>query len=356
MIPGGGVLIDAYQRFHSTGPEWGPDQLTNHGPMAVEVLIRRGRSEVVPGWVDGYIRRLDELPRQTGAITDASWRDALGDGRRVGDWTTYFARQLTEQPWQDVLAAWWRRLLPGIAAGATHGVIRTGHVVRTLLAGAENEPTLDELAHALAFWAARSRPIPPSTAPAGQLDPLAALDAIPRIASQQGNLATRFGQLTPESGWPASVGMLRPARTAEEIRTRLGDLVAAATLRYLSHGHGQPVLLVHTATAPNAVLHSLPALPDDLWEPSLMAVWAASAAIFAAYAPAAGATPASLPVPVPGAGAVAALLDRAVDHGDEHVIKFSDTAAEVYTRTGQAGALAAALRAGELIPGRRPVR
>jgi hypothetical protein len=32
--------------------------------------------------------------------------------------------------------------------------------VRALLAGAENQPTLDELAHALAFWAARARPVP----------------------------------------------------------------------------------------------------------------------------------------------------------------------------------------------------
>ena len=129
-----GALIEAYQRFHRTGPEWGADQLTNHGPMAVEVLVRRGRPEVVPGWVDGYIRRLDELPRATGQITDASWTEALGDGRRIGDWTAYFTRQLAGQPWREVLVTWWPRLLPGIAAGATHGVIRTGHVVRTLLA------------------------------------------------------------------------------------------------------------------------------------------------------------------------------------------------------------------------------
>jgi hypothetical protein len=348
---GGDVLIDAYERFHRTGPEWGPDQLTNHGPMAVEVLIRRGHPDAVPGWVDGYIRRLDELPRATWQITDASWREALGDGRRIGDWTAYFTRQLADQPWRQVLATWWERLLPGIVAGATHGVIRTGHVVRTLLADAENEnqPTLDELAHALAFWAARSRSIPPSGAPAGELDALAALDAIPRIPSQQGNIATRFSQLTPESGWPASVARLRPAVTAEEVQARLGDLVAAATVRYLSHGHGQPVLLVHTATAPNAVLHTLPALPADLWAPSLTAVWAACAAIFAAYAPPDAAVPAPTPTGPTGPGAVADLLDRAVDHGDEHVIKFTDTAAEVYARTGHADAVAAALRCGALI-------
>src|SRR5580704_5121333 len=336
--------------------------------MAVEVLVRRGRAEAVPGWVDAYIRRLDELPRATGEITDASWPEALGDGRRIGDWTAYFTNQLAEQPWRELLATWWPRLLPGIAAGATHGVIRTGHVVRTLLSteadaptllsSDDNAPTLDELAHALAFWAARARSVPPAAAPAGQLDPQAALDAVPRIASQQGNLAARFGQLTPESGWPASVGRLRPAAAPEQVPDRLADLVTAATLRYLSHGHGQPVLLVHTATAPNAVLHALPALPDNLWVPSLTAVWTASAAIFAAYAPPQAAPPQPAPPgPRPtlpaGPGAAAEVLDRAVAHGDEHVIKFTDTAAEVYARTGQADALAAALRVGTLIPSPR---
>lgn len=347
-------LIEAYERFRRTGPEWGADQLTNHGPMAVEVLVRRGRSEVVPEWVDGYIGRLDELPKATGEITGECWAAALGDGRRVGDWTGYFARQLARQPWREVLELWWQRLLPGIAAGATHGVIRTSHVVRVLLSGAEDQPTLDELARALAFWAARARNLPASPGPAGWLDPLPALDAVPRIPSQHGNLAARFDQLTPDSGWTASVARLRPAATPGEVPARLAELVAAATLRYLAYGHGQPVLLVHTATAPNAVLHTLPALPGSLWMPSLTAVWAACAAIFAAYAPPEGAAPAQRPALPDGSAAVAEVIDRAVDHGDEHVIKFTDTAVDVYLATGNVDALAAALHAGTLIAGNKP--
>ena len=40
---------------------------------------------------------------------------------------------------------------------------------------------------------------------------------------------------------------------------------------------------------------------------------------------------------------------RAVEHGDAHVIKFADTAIDVFARTGNRDAIAAALRAAELI-------
>jgi hypothetical protein len=345
----GGVLDEAYERFRGTGPEWGEDQLTNHGPMAVEVLVRRGRSGEVDRWVDGYVRRLDALPSGSDPVTDSTWREALGDGRRLGDWTAYFTRQVTELPWRTVLATWWPRLLPGIVAGTTHGVIRVGHVVRALLAGAGSEPTLTELAHALAFWACRAQRVPDAAAPAGRLDPLAALDAVPRIPAQEGNVASRLGQLPQLAGWAGAVAALRPAATPEDARTRLTELVGAGTLRYLGYGHGQPVILVHTATAPNAVLHTLPALPRELWVPSATAIWTVTAAIFAAYAPPVPAPRPALPVPPTGLDAAAEVLDRAVANGDEHVIKFSDTAAEVYTRTGDPDALAAALRVAELV-------
>lgn len=205
----GEALIEAYQRFYPTGPEWGEDRLTNHGPMAAEVLVRRGHEAAVGRWVGTYIRRLDELPPATDPISEESWRAALGDGRRLGDWNEFFTRQLAEQPWQALLATWWPRLLPGIAAGATHGVIRTGHVVRTLLAGEENSAALGELGHALGFWAARARQVPAAREPSGQLEPQAALDAVPRIPAQQGGLADRLGQLAGTPGWQASLAALQ---------------------------------------------------------------------------------------------------------------------------------------------------
>ncbi len=345
-----GILDEAYQRLHRTGPEWGEARLTNHGPMAVEVLYRRGREDRVEPWLDAYIGRLGEQPGPRDAISDSTWREALGAGSRLGDWAVYLNRQVTEHPWQDVLATWWPRLLPGIAAGATHGVIRTGHAARALLANGQSQAAATELADALAFWAARALPVPGAVPPAGRLDPATALGAIPRIPEQRGPVAARLAQLAAMAAWPASVAALKPAGTPEEVPALLQGVVDAATLHYLRHGQASPVLLVHAATAPNAVLHTLPVLPRELWVPSMSGAWAAAATIISAFAPA---RPGAQPPPPPGTGSptAAEVLERAVAHGDEHVIKFADTAAEVHERTGDPDALAAAGYAAMLIGG-----
>jgi hypothetical protein len=351
------TLDEAYERLHRTGPEFGGDEegnngLSNHGPMAVEVLVRRGHELDVARWVDAYLPRLEELPRPSDRITEAAWRDALGDGKRVGDWTAYFTSQVTERPWRAVLATWWPRLLPGIAAGATHGVIRVGHAVRTLLAGNQRPAAVTELAHGLAFWAARWRPLPGAMAPAGPLDAAAALAGVPHLPVQRGVIASRIPKLGELPGWSTSVASLRPAADDTDVQARLTDLIDAATVRYLIHAHGSPVLLVHTATAPNAVLHTLPALPRELWRPSLAAVWSASAAIVAMYEPAAAAPRTELPAAPEADDPAAEVVERAAAHGDEHVIKFADTAAEVYARTGDTDALAAAVHASQLLEAR----
>lgn len=346
------ALNEAYDRLHRTGPEFGGENwLANHGPMAAEVLARRGHEDRLPGWVDRYARRLDELPGAGDEITDRTWREALGDPRRVGDWTAYFVRQVGERPWREVLVDWWPRLLPGILAGATHGVIRVGHAARTLLAGNDTPPAITELAHGLAYWAARSQPLPGLPAPAGALEVAQALDLVPRIPDQQGTVAARVGQLGGLAGFAAAVAALRAPAAPDAVPDLLADLVTAATLQYLGYGHGQRVLLIHVATAPNAVRHTLPALPQDLWVPSLAAAWAASAAITSGYAPRRAAPRRELPPAPTNADPVSDLLDRAAAHGDEHVIKFSDTAAEVFQRTGNPDALAAAVHATRLIDG-----
>jgi hypothetical protein len=178
-------------------------------------------------------------------------------------------------------------------------VIRVGHAARALLADGDDAIHVTELAHGLAYWAARWQPVPGAAEdnrrpaagpglPAGRaLGPSAAdaLAAVPRIADQSGGVRERLGRLAGLPGWPAALtAPVIPAAPAE-ITSWLAALADAATVRYLSYGHGNGVMLVHSATAPGAVLRTLPALDFELWAPSLAASWAAAAALTAVYAP-----------------------------------------------------------------------
>lgn len=299
---------------------------------------RHGHADRVHRWIDTYRDRLDDAPRSSRPVEADGWREALGDHRRLADWTDFFTRQVAEGPWRRVLATWWPRLLPGISGAATHPVIRVGHAVRTLLDGPEKLPRRTELAHALGYWAARHSALPDHRLVPAPLSAAESLDAVEGV-EQSGGIRPRLARIAVLPDWPDRNAPGRPTPGPEAARGRLVELVRAATHRYATHGHGEPTMLVHAATAPNAVLRTLPALPGELWEPSLRAAWAASAAVTAAYAP-------PEPVPAPAAGGVTAAeaFARAAGHGDEHTVKFADTALDV----GDEAALGAALVAVEL--------
>ncbi|MFF7216769.1 questin oxidase family protein [Streptomyces sp. NPDC008238] len=327
-----GTLDEALERLHSTGPER-LGRLTNHAPMAVEALAARGQAHAVHRWLDLYAHKLEEFPSRVEPVTEANWSSALGDPRRAADWIDYFEREVAERLWREVLTQWWPRLLPGIYGGSTHPVIRVGHAVRALLSAEITEPRLAELAHGLGYWAARHRPIAvpsplPSTDSAAD-----ALEAVPPLALQDGGFSARIDRVEALPVWAPAV------TEPSEAHHHLTELVRAATHRYATHGHGEETMLVHAATAPNAILRTLPALPPAMWQPSLQAAWTASAAVTAMYAPH---TP--IAYAAPGSFTPEEVFELALAHGDEHVIKLTDTALDIADEP----ALAAALRSMEL--------
>ncbi|MFE9017799.1 questin oxidase family protein [Streptomyces sp. NPDC007808] len=326
-----GQLEEALERLHASGPER-LGRLSNHAPMVVEALAANGRSDAVHRWLDRYESKLEEFPDRVAPVTEADWRTALGDVRRAADWTDHFTRALAERPWRSVLAVWWPRLLPGLYGGSTHPVIRVGHAVRALRHG-ENAPRVTELAHALGYWAARHQPVSGITALPGAPTAARSLDAVPAVEESDDEFPARLAAVRRLPVWAGDV------TDPDTARERLAELVRAATHRYATHGHGEETMLVHAATAPNAVLRTLDSLPRELWAPSLHAAWTASAAVTAMYAP-------KEPVVYTPAARLTAeeVLERALAHGDEHVVKFTDTALDV----GDEPALTAALRAVEI--------
>lgn len=324
-----GALDEAYERLHATGPEL-VGGLTNHGPMVVECLAHLGRGDAVHRWLDGYAGELDQLPSGRGVDR---WQDALGDPRRLGDWLAHFSRD--DQPWEQLLATWWPRLAPGMAAAATHGVIRTGHAVRALREG-ETTPRRAELGQALAYWAALWSPVP-RLVPTGHRPPRDALPAVPLLAVQDGRAGERLGRLAQTPGWPESVQALQPVHDPGAV---LSDVVDAALRTYAGRAAGNPVMLVHAVTAPAAVALALPSLPAGLHRSSVETAWTTAAALVASYATAKPQPPRTTALDVDAA------VERAVAHGDAHVVKLTEAA--VRARDRRAG-LQASAAAAELV-------
>jgi hypothetical protein len=349
------VLDEGLSRLAVTGPEFGGG-LSNHGPMAAEALVRLGRADAVPHWLDGYLPRLDDAPSASDRITDATWPQALGSLNRVADWEAYFRAQLAEERWQDVFARWWPRLLPGVAAAATHGVIRTSHAARSL-ALAEAAGTRDdaerrgELARGLAYWAASYVELPgaglPGAGPAaaGHLELTAAIRALPVLAEPPAG-DTITGRLKAglarEPGFGPAVAALRPPA---DPRAALRDLAREFAGIFLVYGTDRPITFLHAVTAPVAAYSVLPLLPADLARPTRDALWRVAAALYSVHA--GDVTPRPLPAADPPPPDD--LTDRAVATGDEHAIKLTEACLRVHAETPDPVFLHAAARASELL-------
>jgi hypothetical protein len=337
------ILDESLNRLAATGPEFGGG-LSNHGPMAAEALIRLGRSDDVEPWLDRYIRGLEEPPRAGDTITDETWRGALGVPRRVMDWELYLRDQLADDPWQIVLARWWPRLTPGLAASATHGIIRTSHAARSL-AAAQTGERLAELARGLAYWAATYFEVPGAATTAGDLDLDAAVRGLPvATGTDAPDLITGRirARLAGEPRFPAAVAALRPPADVPAGLLRLGTTFAGV---FLVYGRSRPIALLHAVTAPVAARSVLGLLPAEVARPTHDRLWQVAAALYTSYV--ADASPE--PVPVTDPPAPGDLIDRAVATDDVHAIKLTEACLRLHAESGDPVLLHAAARASDLL-------
>ena len=342
------VLDEGLARLAGTGPEF-RGGLSNHGPMATEAMVRLGRADAVERWLDRYLRKLDVPPAPSDRITDQTWREALGAINRVADWDRYFRVQLAEEPWNDVLARWWPRLLPGLAAAATHGVIRTSHAARSLAAaeqaGADTAERTDELGRGLAYWAARYLELPGRPRTEGRLDLAAAVSGLP-VATREPAAGLIFetlkAELADQPGFGAAVSALHEPT---DVPADLAELAREFARVFLVYGRERPIALLHSVTAPVAARSVLPLLPTELARPTYDALWQVGAALYAVYT--GPATPEPLPAGPPPS--VDELTDRAVATGDEHAVKLTEACLRLDAETPDPLLRHAAGRAAELL-------
>jgi hypothetical protein len=316
------VLDDALDRLHASGPAL-RDGAPNHGPMVVETLMSLDCSDLVPGWLDHYRGQLEPASVPRAPISVDAWDQALGARDRFADWVAFFNTQLSEAPWQVALMDWLPRLMPGVEAYGTHGLIRTAHAAHAL-AQSETLPRLRELAAGLGTWAAYYQRLPGVPRLAGTRDVVRSIDALPRLpanAERHGPPPRVVRGLDDLPSFPSGVDSLA---APTNVGASLSELSEAGARLYFAHAERHPLVFVHAVTAPAALRTLLPHIRNEDQVSAFASIWQAVAASASAF----GRTSidGALPPDADELKPIAAdnVKERSLDTQDTHAIKFFD--------------------------------
>jgi hypothetical protein len=301
----------------------------SHAPMVAEALCALGRPEAVMPWIEHYQERI--APREpAGAptptagdpIPPAEWRGALGQRDRFAAWSALFAEELRERAWQEVLDLWAGRLAPGVSTAATHGTIRVGHAVRALTVG-QSPQRLRELADALASWASSYSELPTIDNLANGVlmprDAIALVPILPRELRRPGNITAALAGLGDLPEFAPAIGLVDLDGDVDALLAQLTELFARVYLANVSNSL-TAIVFVHGVTSLTALGHIAPHVGDLTARLLLRYGWQAGCGLYACFGN--------------GSGLVAevaaededteVLIDRALAHGGEHVIKFAE--------------------------------
>jgi Questin oxidase-like len=296
---------------------------SNHAPMVAEALCALGRPEAVMPWIARYRERMLPRPAAGDRVGREDWRAVLGDRRRFADWSAFFQEELRGAPWREVLDRWVERLAPGFCAAATHGVIRVGHAARSL-AAEETPQRLRELADAFASWATTYQELPAhGLAANGTMRPREAITRVavvpPDRRNQVGNITAALAALDDMPQFAPPLGLID---TSGELAPLVAEITEVFTRVYLANAHDirTTIAFIHGVTSPAALGNISRVTSERIARGTLRYAWQSGCALYACYG---GATAAIDPVDPPDVDADE-LIDRAIAHGDEHVIKFTE--------------------------------
>ncbi len=313
-------LDDALEMLSPYGPELINGNF-NHAPMVAEALCALGRPEAVFPWIEAYRSRLTPRPISDETVDWSQWRGHLGRRDSFPAWSRLFAAELAEAPWRSVLDRWTSRLAPGYSAAATHGAIRVGHAARAL-SERETRARLRELADALASWAASYGELP--TAPAarpGRLSPRAAIAALPIVPPERrppGNITIALNRLVDYPEFAAAIDLVD---LGDDLGVAVAELAELFARIYLANAVDTRtfIVFVHSVTAVHALGNIAPHVGEAAALSLARYAWQAGCGLYAALGGAGVQDDLK-----GGDGDPRALVDQAVENGDEHVIKFTE--------------------------------
>jgi hypothetical protein len=213
-----------------------------------------------------------------------------------------------------VLRRWAPRLAPGLAGAATHGVIRTAHGARALLAR-DNPIRRQELATGLAYWAATYEELPWDRSLAPETSVAAALARVearqPALAPPRGNIVTGLRALRETPSFLPVTGLVDPSDPERTLR----EMAACFARVYLRHPERR-IAFTHSITAPSALRLLAPHLDEETVVAATRYAWQAAAGLYAVYG-----DPRLEPRAESAPGSRAALIAGAADNGTPHSIK-----------------------------------
>jgi hypothetical protein len=307
--------------------------LSTHAPMVAEALCALGLAEHAVPWIENYRAPIRELPAPSSRIEGDDWRSALGprvgmasweqSNARWGDWKEFFAAELAQNRWQDVLDVWVGRLAPGMSGAATHGVIRTAHAVRAI-ARRETQERRSELARGLGYWASSYEELPARTGNRARFEAFA--DALAEVPLYW----EAFGKSPEGRNIVEALRHVRELERFAEVRDLMAEpadlskavsaLTATFARVYLRHGtRNDTIAFVHAVTGPCALRRIAPHVKPATARAALPYAWQTAAAIYSAYA-----RGRDFPRAEESKLAPNELAARAVKSGDEHAIKFTE--------------------------------
>ena len=126
-----------------------PAFLANHLPMVIVAMHRLGGSDERLKEFFATYREMNHLPPpppNVAPIARGSWDSALGDRTRERDYRDFFEAEVARTGARAAIAAYLPRLAPGLAASATHGLMRLAYGVM--------RDDAQEIATALGYWSA----------------------------------------------------------------------------------------------------------------------------------------------------------------------------------------------------------
>lgn len=295
--------------------------LTSHMPMVVEALCRMGCGEVAADWLRPRLDTALPHTQSNAYLHEGNWQGYLGKTDQFAAWRDFMRRETDTFELRELLDKWVPRLAPGYAGAATHGLLRAAHAARAMNAE-DTDARRDELAQGLAYWAATYLPLPesaPDDVTALPLDQaLANIPLVPMEDRQNnGSIVMALIVLGAREDFAPLIHTLD---IGDNHHDTCLDMVEALAPIFLTQSVDMlsTIVFTHGITSLMASHFLCELVGKKAGQTLIRYGWQAVAGLYACYADPA------LERHDPAPERTDDMIEQAVAHGDDHVIKLTE--------------------------------